>query len=81
MPLYEFDCRGCGHRFETLVRTGDVPACPSCSSTDLERILSLFGVSSEQTRQTNLQRARKANEKVLRDKRIAEHEEIHHHHH
>jgi putative FmdB family regulatory protein len=81
MPLYEYDCRACGHRFEALVRTGDVPACPSCKSADLDRILSLFGVSSDHTRQMNLQSARKANEKVLRDKRVAEHEEIHHHHH
>jgi putative FmdB family regulatory protein len=41
MPLYEYKCRGCGRRFEALVRSGDTPACPSCHSADLERQLSV----------------------------------------
>jgi putative FmdB family regulatory protein len=81
MPLYEYQCRGCGNQFEALIRTGDVPACPTCKSGDLERILSLFGVATDQTRQSNLQSARKANAKVLKDKQVADHEMIHHHHH
>jgi putative FmdB family regulatory protein len=45
VPIYEFECRGCGHRFEELVRSSggteleDVP-CPECGSTDVERLLS-----------------------------------------
>ncbi len=46
MPLYEYACRSCRHQFEALVRTGDTPACPSCQSTDLERLFSSFGMSS-----------------------------------
>jgi putative FmdB family regulatory protein len=42
MPLYGFNCRKCGHDFETLVRSSDVPSCPSCGSTKLERQLSLI---------------------------------------
>jgi putative FmdB family regulatory protein len=81
MPLYDYRCRGCGHTFEALVRNAVVPPCASCGGTDLEQLLSLFAVSSESTRQTNLQAARKKNSKVLRDKAIADREEIEHHHH
>ena len=52
MPLYDFRCRGCSHEFETLVRPGDDrPACPSCQSHDIERLLSTFAFSyAEKTR-------------------------------
>lgn len=46
MPIYEYACRACGHEFETLVRSSDVPACASCSSTDLEKKLSVFSAQS-----------------------------------
>ena len=45
MPIYEYACHGCGHEFETLVRTGTVPECPSCSSTDLGKKLSVFATA------------------------------------
>jgi putative FmdB family regulatory protein len=37
MPIYEFDCRECGARFEELVRAGRKAACPACGSDDVER--------------------------------------------
>jgi putative FmdB family regulatory protein len=40
MPLFDFRCRACGHHFEALVRPPADPACPSCASADLERLLS-----------------------------------------
>ncbi len=40
MPLYDYHCAACGHRFETLVRAGGMPACPQCGSTALERQVS-----------------------------------------
>ena len=46
MPLYLYTCRACGHEFETLVRAGSEPACPSCQSGDLERQISTFAVKS-----------------------------------
>ncbi len=39
MPLYDFRCRGCAHEFEALVRPSHEPACPSCGSADLERLI------------------------------------------
>jgi putative FmdB family regulatory protein len=63
VPLYEYDCRGCGHRFELLVRhstePAPAPACPLCESEDVERLLSIFAVSSESIRDASIQRARR----------------------
>lgn len=45
VPIYEFVCESCAHRFEELVgshvgrETADV-ACPECSSAEVERQLS-----------------------------------------
>jgi putative FmdB family regulatory protein len=82
MPLYEFDCSACGHRFEALVRAGSAaPACPACGSDALERLLSSFAVSSPQTRKSALSAGRKHQAKSLRDKKIAEKEASDHHDH
>jgi len=33
MPLYDYECRKCGHEFEVLVRPGsETPKCTSCGS-------------------------------------------------
>lgn len=45
MPIYEYACRQCGHEFETLVRSGAAPDCPSCHSTELEKKLSVFATA------------------------------------
>jgi len=42
MPIYEYACTDCHHRFETLVRGSWTPECPSCHGTALERQLSVF---------------------------------------
>jgi putative FmdB family regulatory protein len=44
MPLYEYICRSCEHRFEALVQRGAAVACPRCRSARLERQLSTFAV-------------------------------------
>ena len=59
MPLYQYQCRACGHDFETLVRGAEQPACPACQSHDIERLLSSFGVSSEARSHSTLQAARR----------------------
>jgi len=46
MPLFEYECRGCGHRFEHLTRAGAEPECPSCASADLQKLLSVFAVGA-----------------------------------
>ncbi len=42
MPIFEYACRDCGHRFETLVRSGATPDCPNCHSGSLDKQLSVF---------------------------------------
>ena len=80
MPIYEYRCAACSHEFERLVRPGDVPACPKCSATDLERLLSLASVSSEHTRNLSITKARARAKLVQRDKDVAqaEYERKHH---
>jgi putative FmdB family regulatory protein len=46
MPLFEYACRDCGHRFEFLTRQGHQPACPACHGEALEKQLSVFAVST-----------------------------------
>jgi len=81
MPMYEYECRSCGVAFEALVRTGSEPACPACGSQDLERLLSLFAVSSEGTRQLAKQDGRRRGTRLRQEKETAEreHEKDHHH--
>ena len=40
MPIHDYRCRSCRAEFELLVRGSDLPACPQCRSTDLERAVS-----------------------------------------
>jgi len=42
MPIYEFECEGCGHRLELLLNPGevtDIQVCPRCKE-DMDRIFS-----------------------------------------
>lgn len=68
MPIYEYACRGCGHHFEALVRGSEVPECPACSSQDIERLLSMFAVSSDSTRSRALKDGRRRGASVKREK-------------
>jgi putative FmdB family regulatory protein len=49
MPIYGYDCNSCGHEFETLVRSTEIPACPACESSDLTRQLSLIAAPGKAT--------------------------------
>jgi len=45
MPLYEFQCAGCDHAFEELVRSSAAIVevrCPVCGSQDVRRKVSVF---------------------------------------
>ncbi len=51
MPLYEYDCKACGERFEKLVRMSDDPRsvrCPACASATIARALSTFATTGGQ---------------------------------
>ena len=50
MPIFEYRCGQCDHQFELLIRPGSAtPACPSCGSTSIQRVISMFAVSSDDT--------------------------------
>jgi putative FmdB family regulatory protein len=46
MPLFEYECRACGRQFEYLSRSSEKARCPSCDSLDLQKLLSVFAVGS-----------------------------------
>jgi putative FmdB family regulatory protein len=46
MPIFEYLCQKCNHRFELLVQGSTVPACPSCKGTRLDKQFSPFGVGA-----------------------------------
>jgi len=44
MPLYEFRCADCGQIFDRLQSfDAESPACASCGSTEVNRLISLIG--------------------------------------
>jgi putative FmdB family regulatory protein len=80
MPIYEYECRRCGHRFEYLVlHSSPVAECPSCRQTDLEQLISPCAVSSENSRQANLSAAHKKAAAGQKEKQHAEHKHLHDH--
>jgi len=80
MPIYEYQCSGCGHQFEYLVLPASpAPECPECQNQDLQRLISMCAVSSESTRQAHLSSARKKAAAVQRDKAHEEHKMLHEH--
>lgn len=43
MPIFEYQCKGCGKVFEKLTfDRAKIPECPSCKSSDTEKKLSVF---------------------------------------
>jgi putative FmdB family regulatory protein len=46
VPIYEYHCRACGERFEKLVYGQTAVACPRCTSADVSRLLSKFGLKT-----------------------------------
>jgi putative FmdB family regulatory protein len=57
MPIFEYRCTACDSQFELLILGGGAaPACPSCGSTLLERLISMFAVSSDGTDQRSRQK-------------------------
>ena len=43
MPLYDYECTGCGHRFERIAKVGEAnPECPACGVKETKRRLAPF---------------------------------------
>lgn len=50
MPIFEYICQECHHRFEAIVQGAMVPACPSCKATLLQKQWSAFAVGGTSPR-------------------------------
>jgi len=51
MPIYEFECEGCGARFEELVAAdATAVACPECGADRTRRLLSSVSPPGRQPR-------------------------------
>ncbi|MEK8022254.1 MAG: zinc ribbon domain-containing protein [Candidatus Hydrogenedentota bacterium] len=49
MPIYEYVCPDCGHKWSDLVNSykSPDPACPECASIRGEKLFSVFARSAE----------------------------------
>lgn len=48
MPIYEYKCADCNHRFEYLVMGGQGPEnCPECQKTKVQKQMSACGFLSK----------------------------------
>ncbi len=45
MPIYEYECKKCGHRCEQLQKISDAPLliCPACQTESLTKLISHTG--------------------------------------
>ncbi|MCM0080919.1 zinc ribbon domain-containing protein [Geomonas sp. Red32] len=44
MPIYEFQCVSCDHRFEKLCKSegSEAVTCPACGSSEVRKVMSSF---------------------------------------
>jgi putative FmdB family regulatory protein len=82
MPIYEYECLHCGHRFEVLVLSSSpAPECPSCQQKNLKQLISLCAMSSETTRESSFNSAHKKARAAGKGKQHEEHQSMHEHFH
>jgi putative FmdB family regulatory protein len=45
MPIYEYQCKACGHQMEKLQNISDEPLtdCPECNKAELQKMISAAG--------------------------------------
>lgn len=45
MPIYEYECKACGHRLEAIQKISDDPLtdCPECKESELKKLISAAG--------------------------------------
>jgi putative FmdB family regulatory protein len=53
MPIFEYRCRECGHRFDAFFRRADEAdreevACPVCGSEKARKLFSVIGIGTPQ---------------------------------
>jgi putative FmdB family regulatory protein len=53
MPIFEYVCQECEHRFEAIVLGAKAPKCPKCESKSLNQQLSRFAVGGARSSESN----------------------------
>lgn len=45
MPIYEYQCKSCGHEYEAIQKMSDAPLtdCPACKQPELSKKISAAG--------------------------------------
>lgn len=73
MPVYEFECEGCGERFEELTASdARSVACPHCGSERTRRLLSPVSPAARQPRGAGV----RSNESMRREREAARSERL-----
>jgi putative FmdB family regulatory protein len=74
MPIYEFECQGCGARFEELVAANAIVACPDCGAEGAKRLLSTVSPPGRQPRGAGVRsdESRRRERESARQERIGE---------
>lgn len=74
MPIYEFECKECGARFEELVAAEQPVACPQCGSERTRRLLSPVSPPGRQPRGAGARadESRRRERESARQERLAE---------
>ncbi len=75
MPIYEFECEGCGARFEELVDAAvESVACPECGSERTRRLMSSVSPPGRQPRGAAVRsdESQRREREAVRQDRIAE---------
>jgi putative FmdB family regulatory protein len=74
MPIYEFECQGCGARFEELIAAGAAAACPECGSERTRRLFSNVAPPGRQPRGAKVRadESRRSEREAARQDRISE---------
>jgi putative FmdB family regulatory protein len=68
VPIFDFVCRTCKHQFEGLVLRGRDVACPKCSGQDLDKLISMPAIKSDDTKARALVAARKRDQAQGKDR-------------
>jgi putative FmdB family regulatory protein len=70
MPIYDFQCKRCGHQFEKLVRVDQSTECPACqaAATEVERLFSSPAISTQKSRSVSLAEAKRRGKAIKKEK-------------
>ncbi|HEX5610675.1 MAG TPA: FmdB family zinc ribbon protein [Solirubrobacterales bacterium] len=74
MPIFDFECEGCGARFEELVGADAAAPCPACGSERTRRLYSRVSPPGRQPRGAAVRsdESRRGEREAARADRIAE---------